>query len=193
MLCNRLAGASLFIFLLGYEPWTTLAQGRDPSGVHTSLRDTDPVDLGTVISRGPDSVSVRNELFTRVFRIVAKTQIVRVDSSELQVGDRVAIRCHLDDKGMSIADSIEANVDRWEGVITKVAKDAAWIKFHPPIRGTAKVDFDGNTEFRYCASDDPGHTCTINDLKVGRHLETTGFVLGKGEMRAVRVLSIQKR
>src|ERR1700679_1653019 len=83
------------------------AQSRDPSGVRTSLRDTDPVDVGTVISLGPDSVSVKNELFTRVFRINAQTEIRRVDSTQLQIGDWVGIRCHISDKGTSIADSIE--------------------------------------------------------------------------------------
>ena len=53
-------------------------------------------------------------------------------------------------------------------------KDTAYIKFLAPIRGTAKVIFDGKT-----------------DLKVGRHLETTGFALGKSELRAIRVLRIQ--
>src|SRR5277367_2014890 len=113
----------LTFVLFGYLPLTILAQSQDISGVRTSLRDTDPVDVGTVISRGPDSVTVRNELFTRVFRINAQTEIRRVDSSELRVGDLVGIRCHFDDKGFAFADSIEANVDRWDGVITKVLKD----------------------------------------------------------------------
>src|ERR1700728_4486772 len=116
MLCSRFASVSLYILLLGYQPLTTLAQSQNPPGVRTSLRDTDPVDEGTVVSRGPDSVTVKNELFTRVFRINAQTEIRRVDSSQLQVGDRVDIRCHNDDKGTSIADMIEANVGKWEGV-----------------------------------------------------------------------------
>ncbi len=181
----------LALVLFGYLPLTALAQSQDISGVRTSLRDTDPVDVGTVISRGPDSVTVKNDLFTRVFRINAQTEIRRVDSSQLQVGDQVAIRCHFDDKGTSIADMIEANVDRWEGVITKVLKDTVYMKFDAPIMGTAKVIFDSKTEFGYCAPDDLKRDCTIDDLKVGRHLETTGFVLGKSEMRAIRVLSIQ--
>jgi hypothetical protein len=188
---TRFTITSLCIVLLGYQPLTTLAQSRNPSGVRTSLRDTDPVDVGTVISRGPASVSVKNELFTRVFRINAQTEIRRVDSSRLQVGDRVAIRCHFDDKGTSIADSIEANVDRWEGVITKVLKDTVYIAFDAPAKGSAKVVFDSRTEFDYCAVDDPKRSCTIDDLKVGRHLETVGFVLGKSELRATSVLGIQ--
>ncbi len=191
MLCSRFVSASFYILLLWYQPLTARAQSRNPSGVRTSLRDTDPVDAGTVISRAPDSVTVKNELFTRVFRINAQTEIRRVDFSPLQVGDQVAIRCHIDDKGTSIADSIEANVGRWEGVITKVLKDAVYIEFDAPAKGSAKVVFDSRTEFDYCAVDDPARGCTINDLKVGRHLETVGFVLRKSELRATSVLGIQ--
>jgi hypothetical protein len=144
-----------------------------------------------VISRGPDSVTVKNELFTRVFQINAQTEIRRVDSSQLQVGDWVAVHCHIDDKGTSIADMIEANVGKWEGVITKVLKDAVYIKFNAPVKGSGKVTFDRTTEFDYCAAaDDPKRDCTLDDLKVGRHLETVGFVLGKSELRATSVLNI---
>lgn len=191
MRCNRYTITSLCIVLLGYQPLTTLAQSRNPSDVRTSLRDTDPVDVGTVISRGPDSVTVKNERFTRVFRINAQTEIRRVDSSELQVGDVVGIRCHFDDKGIAFADSIEANVDRWDGVITKVLKDTAYIKFDPPVKGRGKVTFDRTTEFDYCAVEDSKRGCTLDDLKVGGHLETVGFILGKSELRATSVLNIQ--
>ena len=181
----------LMFVLFGYLPLTIKAQSRDISGLRTSLRDTDPVDVGTVISRGPDSVSVENDRFTRVFRINAQTEIRRVDSSQLQVGDRVAIRCHIDNTGTSIADSIEANVDRWEGVITKVLKGRVYMELDAPAKGTARVTFDNRTEFDYCAGDDPRRACTVDDLKVGRHLETVGFVLGKSELRATSVLGIQ--
>jgi hypothetical protein len=181
----------LTVVLFGYLPLTMLAQSQDVSGVRTSLRDTDPVDVGTVISRGRDSVTVKNDLFTRDFRINAQTEIRRVDYSQLQVGDQVAIRCHIDDKGTSIADSIEANVGKWEGVVTKVLKDAVYIKFNAPVKGSGKVTFDRTTEFDWCGSDDPKRGCTLDDLNVGRHLETVGFVLGKSELRATSVLSIQ--
>jgi hypothetical protein len=108
------------------------------------------------------------------------------------VGDRVSIRCHIDDKGTSIADSIEANVDRWEGIITKVLKNAAWIKFDAPVKRSGKVTFDRTTEFDYCSGDDPERGCTLDDLKVGRHLEAVGFVLENSELRATSVLGIQK-
>jgi hypothetical protein len=199
MLRTRFTITSLYIVLLGYQPLTIRAQSQSPSGVRTSLTESDPVDVGTVISRAPDSVTVKNELFTRIFRINAQTAIRRVDSSPLQVGDRVAVRClqvggqvamhcRVDDKGVAIADMIEANVDRMEGVITKVLKDMVYIKF---ARGSAKVNFDSRTEFDYCAVDDPKRSCTIDDLKVGRHLETVGFVLGEGELRATSVLGIR--
>src|SRR5271170_6086707 len=182
----------LTFVLFGYLPLTILAQSQDISGVRTSLRDTDPVDVGTVISRGPDSVSVKNELFTRVFRINAQTEIRRVDTSRLRVGDWVAIHCHIDDKGTSIADMIEANVGKWEGVITKLLKDAVYIKFNAPVKGSGKVTFDRTTEFDYCAAaDDPKRVCTLDDLKVGRHFETVGFVLGNSELRATSVLGIR--
>jgi hypothetical protein len=188
---NRYTVTSLCVVLLGYQPLTTLAQSRSSSGVRTSLRDTDPVDAGTVISRGPDYVTVKNELFTRVFQINAQTEIRRVDSSQLQVGDWVAVHCHIDDKGTSIADMIEANVGKWEGIITTVLKDTVYIKFDAPVKGRGKVTFDRATEFDYCAVDDPKRGCALDDLKVGRHLETVGFVLGKSELRATSVLNIQ--
>jgi hypothetical protein len=187
----RCAITSLCIVLLWYQPLAALAQSQDPSGVRTTLKNTDPVDVGKVISRGPDSVTVKNELFTRVFRISAQTEIRRVDSSQLQIGDLVTIRCHFDDKGTAIADSVEANVDRWEGVIRKVQKDTVYLEFEPPVKGSGKVIFDSGTEFSYCASDDPERACTVDDLKVGRHLDTVGFVLEKSEIRATRVLNIQ--
>lgn len=121
----------------------------------------------------------------------AQTEIRRVDSSQLHLGDLVAIRCHIDDKGVAIADSIEANVGRWEGVITKVLKDTVYIRFEAPAQGSAKVIFDTRTDFRYCAGDDLKRACTVEDLKAGRHLDTVGFVLGKNELRATRVLNIQ--
>ena len=182
----------LTFVLFGYLPLTALAQSQDVSGVRTSLRETDPVDVGTVISRGPDSVTVKNDLFTRVFRINAQTEIRRVDSSPLQVGDQVDIRCHINDKGTSIADSIEANVGKWEGLITKVLKDAVYIRFDAPVKDSGKVTFDRTTEFDWCGSDDPKRSWTLDDLKVGRHLEIVGFVLGKSDLRATSVLSIQK-
>ena len=181
----------LAFVLLGYQPLTALAQSQDLSDVKTRLTDTDAVDVGTVISRGPDSVTVKNELFTRVFRINAQTEIQRVDSSQIQIGDRVGVRCHFDDKGTTIADYIEVNVDHWEGVITKVLKDTAYIRFDAPVKVTAKVIFDSRTEFGYCASDDLKRDCSVDDLRVGRHLDTVGFVVGKSELRATRVLGIQ--
>jgi uncharacterized protein DUF5666 len=187
--------------LLWYQPLTALAQSQNLSGVRTSLTDRDPIDIGTVISRAPDSVTVKNELFTRVFRINIQTEIRRVDSFQLQVGDRVvvrclqvggqvAMRCRVDDKGVAIADMIEANVGKWEGVITKVLKDAAYIKFDAPVKGSGKVTFDRTTEFDWCGFDDLKRGCTIDDLKVGRHFEIVGFVLGDSDLRATSVLNI---
>ena len=188
---TRFTITSLCIVLLWYQPLPALAQSQDPSDVRTSLRDTDPVDAGRVISRAPDSVTVKNDLFTRTFRINAQTEIFRVDSSPLQVGDDVGIRCHFDDNGIAIADSIEANVDRWGGVITKVLKDTVYVKFYAPVKGSGKVIFDSSTEFVYCAGDDLKRACTFDDLKLGRFLETVGFVVGKSELRATRVLNIK--
>jgi Domain of unknown function (DUF5666) len=183
----------LAFVLLGHSPLTALAQSRDLSDVKTTLTDTDPVDVGRVISLGAASVTIKNELFTRVFLINAQTEVRRVDSSEIRIGDRVSVRCHFDDRGTVIADSIEANVDRWEGVITKVLKDTAYIKFDAPVHGTARVVFDSRTEFGYCVGDDHKRDCSLDDLKIGRHLGTVGFVLGKHELRATRVLGIQNQ
>jgi hypothetical protein len=72
MICTRFTVASLCIVLLGYQPLAALGQSQTPSGVRTSLTDRDPVDIGTVISRAPDSITVRNELFTRVFELMPR-------------------------------------------------------------------------------------------------------------------------
>jgi hypothetical protein len=182
-----------FIVLLGFQPLPTLiAQRQDHrSSVETELKDTDAVDVGEVISRGPDSVTVKNDRFTRVFRINGQTIIRRVDSTPLQVGDMVDVRCHVDGSGTAIADLIEANIAHWEGVITKVAEYTVYIRFDSPVEGSSKVIFDRNTEFRYCAGDDLKRACTLADLKVGRHLDTIGFILKPSELRATRVLGIQ--
>ena len=50
-------------------------------------------------------------------------------------------------------DSIEANVDRWYGVITKILKNTAYIKFVAPDKGAARVVFDNKTEFGYCVGE----------------------------------------
>jgi len=171
-----------------------LAQGQ--------LNDKSPVDSGTVTSLGSDTVTVKNELFTRVFRITAQTEILRVDSSPLQLGDDVGIRClqaggqtaphcRVDDKGISIADQIEANVGKWEGVITQVAKEEARVRFLAPIKGSGKVTFDRRSRFDLCGIDERTRACTIDDVKVGRRLEVVGFLVGKNELRATSVLSIQ--
>ncbi len=83
MFYKRFASAALYVVLFGFQPATTSAQSQNASAVRTNLRDTDPVDVGTVLSRGSDSVTVKNELFTRVFRINAQTEILRVDSSAI--------------------------------------------------------------------------------------------------------------
>jgi hypothetical protein len=178
--------------LVGHVPLTALAQSPDLSDVKTALTDhTDTIDSGRVISRSPDSITVKNDLFTRVFRIGAQTEIDRVDSSQIQIGDLVGIRCHLDDRGTAVADSISANVDRWDGVITKVVKDTAYIKFDAPGKKTVRVVFDRGTEFGYCLGIGDKRDCSLDDLKVGRYLETVGYVLGKKELLATRVLHIQ--
>jgi hypothetical protein len=172
--------------------WVLLASAL-AEGQQAHLRDTDPVDVGTVISRGRDSVTVKNDLFTRVFQITAQTQIQRVDHSAIQIGDLVAVRCHFDNEGGSIADNIEANVDHWEGVITRVHKDTVDIKFDAPVKGTAEVILDAGTKFDYCATDDPKRECAPDDLKVGRHLDAVGFVVERTELNATSVLAVQRR
>ena len=69
----------------------------------------------------------------------------------------------------------------------------SYIKFDAPLNGSGKVTLDRTTEFDLCSSDDPkhGYGCTIDELKIGRHLETVGFVLGESELRATNVLGIQ--
>jgi len=187
------SAAFLFIVLLWFKPLAALTvQPQDqPSGVETTLKDTDAVDVGKVISRGPDFVTVKDERFTRIFRINRQTIIRRVDSTRLQIGDVVTVRSHVDATGTAAADSIEANIGHWEGVITKVVGDAVYIKFDAPVKGRAKVIFDNNTDLHYCAGDDLTRACTLADLRISRHLDTIGFILTPSQLRATRVLGIQ--
>ena len=88
---------------------------------------------------------------------------------------------------------MDANVDHWEGVITRVLKDEVYLKFDRPIKGTGKVIFDASTDFSSCAFEDLKRDCTRNDLKVGHSLDIIGLVLGERELRATKVLGIQDR
>lgn len=154
---------------------------------------------GRLIAVTKDTVSVKNDKGICVLHIDADTTIWRGetfhDTSALKLGDEIAAGARVVyPSGELMAENVDANVDRWEGVITKVLKDTVYIKFDAPVNETVKVIFDGRTEFRYCVFDDDfKHHCTVDDLKVGRHLDTVGLVLGKTELRATSVLNISKR
>jgi hypothetical protein len=143
--------AGLCLVLIGYPLLAALAQDQNPS-----------IAAGMLISRANDSVTVKTGEGEKTFRIDKQTDIWRggtVDSAELKAGDDVSIRYHSDGSGNLTADSIEANVGHWEGVITKVVKDTVYIKFDRPVKGTGKVIFDSRTEFHYCAGDDLKRDC----------------------------------
>lgn len=154
--------------------------------------------VGTLIAVAKDTVSIKNDNGICLLHVDSRTTFWRGetfhDARALKLGDEVGARARVDyPSGKLIAEDVEANVDRWEGVITKVLKDTVYIKFDAPLNETVKVIFDGKTQFRNCAFDDDlKHECTFGDLKAGRHLETIGLVLGKTELRATNVLTISK-
>jgi hypothetical protein len=182
----------LYVALFSYWPLTTIAQSQEQLDVGSSPQDRNAFVIGAVVSRKADSVTVKNERSTAVIRINAQTEIKRVDSSPLRVGDEVAVRYRFDARGAAVANYIEANVDRWGGVIERVGKDTIYIRFSAPMTGHAKVTLDSHTEFAYCAGDDLKRLCTADDLTLGSHFETVGFATGKRDMRATRVLSIKR-
>lgn len=154
--------------------------------------------VGRLVAVTKKTVSVKNDAGICVLHIDAGTAIWRGetfhDTSALKLGDDIGARARVDyPSGELIAEDVSANVDHWEGVITKVLKDTVYIKLDAPASETVKVIFDGRTIFRYCVFDDDiKHRCTFDDLKVGRHLETIGLVLEKTELRATSVLNISK-
>lgn len=153
---------------------------------------------GTLIAVAKDAVSLRNDLGICLLHIDRDTTFWRGqsfhDGSALKLGDEITARARVDyPSGELIAEDIEANVDRWEGVMTKVLKDTVYMKLDAPVHQTVVVVFDGKTEFSYCVFNGAiSHRCTVDDLKAGRHLETIGLILGKTELRATNVLTISK-
>lgn len=156
------------------------------------------VCVGRLIAIAQDTLSVKNDQGTCVLHINAGTSIWRGetfhDTSALKLGDDIGARATVDYPGGELkAESVEANVGHWEGVITKIRENTIYLKFDKPVKGTGKVIFDASTDFHSCAFEDLKRDCTPNDLKVGHSLDLIGLLLGEGELRATRVLGIQNR
>jgi hypothetical protein len=156
------------------------------------------VCVGRLIAIAKDTLSVKNDEGTCVVHINAETTIWRGetfhDTGALKLGDDISARATVDySSGELRADYVDANVDHWEGVITKVLKDGVYLKFDRPIKGTGKVIFDASTDFRSCAFEDLKRDCTPNDLKVGHSLDIIGLLLRERELCATKVLGIQNR
>jgi hypothetical protein len=193
-----------------YLRCTRSAGGRVMASLIVAAEKDDSVDMvphhvveiracvGTLIAVAKETVSLKNDNGICVLHIDRDTTFWRGqtfhDASALKLGDEIGARARVDyPSGKLIAEDVEANVDRWEGVITKVLKDTVFMKFDAPVHETVKVIFDRKTQFRNCVFDnDLKHLCTVGDLKAGRHLETIGLVLGKTELRATNVLTISK-
>jgi hypothetical protein len=156
------------------------------------------VCVGRLVAIAKDTLSVKNDQGTCVLHINAETTIWRGetlhDTSALKLGDDIGAWATVDYPGRELtAEYVDANVDHWEGVITKVQKDTIYLKFDKPIKGTGKVIFDDSTDFRSCAFEDLKRDCTPNDLKVGHSLDIIGLLLGERKLRATKVLGIQNR
>ncbi len=154
---------------------------------------------GLLVSRGADSVVISTAQGKKTFRVGKQTSFCCgkiLNLGALKAGDSLDIQWHRNEQGGLVADRIEANIDRWEGVITRVIKDkdnayTVYIRFDPPVNDIDKIVFDKNAQFKDCVLDnDLKRTCTPDSLRVGRHLETIGYTLSAKEMRALKVLTI---
>jgi hypothetical protein len=134
------------------------------------------------------SITVRNDQGTRTFLITPGTKIWRgdyVNVHQLRLDDDMSVRFRVSDRtGEATAVGIEANVDRWDGDITKVSGDRIEIEFTDkdgnPLGTKGTVTFWNRTTFLVDAS--------RSDLRPGAYLEVIGLVESPDTMRAWRVI-----
>ena len=144
--------------------------------------------VGTLIAIRDGSISIKNDNGTFVFHVNSDTRIWRGGSAslhQLRLGDDVAVRYRAAaEGGEAIATDIEANVDKWEGTITKVRPHSVQVDVdngHDSPVWRATIFIDGQTIF------DAG---TPKDLQAGRFLEVIGLDMKHRRMRATRILSL---
>jgi hypothetical protein len=150
--------------------------------------------FGKLVAATDRSITVRNDQGARTFLITSETRIWRgdyVDVRQLRPGDDLAIRFRPANRGSEgTAVDIEANVDRWDGTITKVSGDLVQVELTDedgkPLGKRVKVTFWSKTTFLVDG-------VSQRDLKSGAHLEVIGLVTSKSEMRAWRVIGFDPR
>ncbi len=150
-------------------------------GIHSQGARIDATE-GKLAAVRDGSITVRNDQGTRTFRITPGTKIWRgdyVDVRQLRLGDDLSVRFRA-----STAIDIEANLDRWDGNITKVSGDHVEIEFTDkdgnPVGTKGTVTFWNRTAFLVYAS--------RNDLRPGAYLSVIGLVQSPTMMRAWRVI-----
>src|SRR5579863_8912104 len=131
---------------------------------------------GKLIAMSDRSITVRNDQGTRIFLITPGTKIWRgdyVDVHQLRPGDDLSVRFRVAGRtGEATAVDIDANLDRWDGNITKVSGDRIEIEFTDkdgnPVGAKGTVTLWNRTAFLVDAA--------RNDLQPGAFLEVIGLV-----------------
>jgi hypothetical protein len=144
--------------------------------------------FGKLIAVHDHSIIVRNQQGTKTFLITAETHIWRgdyVDVHHLQPGDDLSIRSRVSSgRGESTAVDIDANIDRWNGTITKVSGDRVEIDLQSEdgqfLGRKATVIFWNKTIFLV-------DNVSTRDLRVGAYLEVIGLV-EKNTLQVWRVI-----
>ncbi len=168
----RMRGLLMVSFLIG----AALGQGRIEA------------TAGKLVAVRDGSITVRNDQGTRTFLLTAATKIWRgdyVDVHQLRLGDDLGIRFRVSNRtGQATAVDIDANLDRWDGNITKVSGDRVEIEFTDkdgnPSGTKGAVIFWNRTTFLVDAS--------RRDLRPGSYLSVIGLVESPDVMRAWRVI-----
>ena len=143
---------------------------------------------GKLVAVHNRSITVRNDQGTRIFLITPGTKIWRgdyVDVHQLRPGDDLGVRFRISNRtGEATAVDIDANLDRWDGNITKVSGDRVEIEFRDkdgnPLGQKGAVIFWNRTTFLVDAA--------RSDLRPGAFLSVIGLVETPHTMRAWRVI-----
>jgi hypothetical protein len=133
--------------------------------------------FGNLVAVRDGSITVRNQEGTKTFFIAADTHIWRGDYVEvhrLQPGDDLSIRYRVSSRtGEATAVDIDANIDRWNGTITKISGDRVEIDLQSEdgqfTGGKATIIFWQKTVFLV-------DNVSTRDLRVGAYLEVIGLV-----------------
>lgn len=160
-------------------------------GFGQSAQDRIDATGGKLVAMRDRSITIRNDQGTRTFLITADTKIWRgdyVDIHQLRPGDDLSVRFRVSaHAGEATAVDIDANLDRWDGNITKISGDRVEIAFTDkdgnPLDMEATVIFWKKTAFLVDAS--------RSDLRPGAYLSVIGLVQSPDTMRAWRVIGFR--